>query len=397
MPVSLLQSRLQKVFAAANATAAGLRTHPIPLAAPKARGQRSADRHDGARIRPDAPGRGAGENPRIDREHMVKSPAARDNIVRIRPSGTPDLQETSSGASPTPISSQDAIRKASQHMTTIALVGRVALLSLVATACVPIVSRRQATPRVGPAPVVPSVGIAPTMPSSGIAPVLPSLTGPTPYGSPAPIPSPYTGFGDFGVGGFGVGGFGVGGFGVGGFGVGGFGYPGMYGGFGYPGMYGGFGGPYGGPGMSLPPTPELGIGTYLVPATSSLARRPIQAWGPAYRPVRTPGGRGRPGGMRSGSRPRVRLTSRDWATGRQATKSGPREGTRAAGRLLRRPARQPSKRPEATAPKAQPNRPEVNRMRGVVPAVPQEKPGETARAKAAKSAARKRSMLGSSR
>jgi len=321
--------------------------------------------------------------------------------VRIRPSGTPDLQgKASSGGPPTPISSKGPVRKASQHMTTIDWIRRVAALGLVVTAGVPVVSLAQATPRVGAAPVVPGVGIAPVVPGAGIAPVVPgagiapvvpSPTAPAPYVSPPPILSPNApiggGFGGIGVGGFGVGGFGVGGFGVGGIGVGG---------FGYPGMYGGFGGPYGGFGMSLPPTPEFGFGAYRAgnQFPGPAAGMGMGAGVPAG-PNAPPAGKAGPNAIGvpsedpfdaagvAGRPPSREVRSKRALTGRRPT--------------ARKPARQPSKKPEAKAPKAQPNRPEVNSLRDEVPAAPQEKPVDAAKADGAKPAARTRSMLGSPR
>jgi hypothetical protein len=283
-------------------------------------------------------------------------------------------------------------------MTTIDWIRRVAALGLVATAGVPMVSLAQATPRVGAAPVVPGVGIAPVVPGIGIAPVVPSPTAPAPYVSPPPILSPYGtiggGFGRFGVGGFGVGGIGMGGFGVGGFGVGGFGYPGMYGGFGGP--YGGFGGPYGGFGMSLPPTPELGFGAYRAgnQFPGPAAGIGMGAGVPAD-PKAPRAGKAGPNAIGEPSEDPFdaaavadRLPSREIRSQRAHTGRRP---------TARKPARQPSKKPEAKAPEAEPNRPGVNRMRDEVPAEPQEKPVDAAKAEGAKPAARTRSMLGSPR
>jgi hypothetical protein len=273
-------------------------------------------------------------------------------------------------------------------MTTIDSIRRVAALGLVVTATVPTVCLAQATSRVGAASVVPRVGIAPTMPGIGIAPVVPSSPAPAPYVSQAPILSPNATIG----GGFGVGGFGMGGFGMGGFGVGGFGV----GGFGYPGMYGGFGGPYGGLGLSLPPTPEFGFGAYRAgnqfpgPATGMGmgAEVPVDPRVPRARKAR-PRAHGVPSedpfdAAALGDRPPSReIRSARAHTGRRPT--------------ARKPARQPSKKPEAKAPKAEPNRPEVNRMRDAVPAAPQEKPVDAVKAERAKPAPRTRSMLGSPR
>jgi hypothetical protein len=280
-------------------------------------------------------------------------------------------------------------------MTTIDLIRRVAALGLVVTAGVPRVSLAQATPRVGAAPVVPGVGIAPVVPGVGIAPVVPGIgiapvvpspIAPSPYVSPPPILSPNGtiagGFGGFGVGSFGVGGFGMGGFGVGG--------------FGYPGMYGGFGGPYGGFGMSLPPTPELGFGAYragnqfLGPADGMGMGAGVPADPKAPRAGKAgPNAIGVPSedpfdAAAVADRPPSReIRSQRAHTGRRPT--------------ARKPGRQPSKTPEAKTPEAKPNQPGVKRMRDEVPAEPQGKPVDAAKAEGAKPAARTRSMLGSPR
>jgi hypothetical protein len=271
-------------------------------------------------------------------------------------------------------------------MTTIDLIRRVAALGLVVTAGVPMVSLAQATRRVGAAPVVPGVGIAPAVPGIGIAPVVPSPTAPSPYVSPPPILSPNATIGG-GFGGIGGGGFGVGGIGVGGFGVGG---------SGYPGMYGGFGGPYGGFGMSLPPTPEFGFGAYRAgnqfpgPATGMGMGAEVPAG-----PNAPPAGKAGPKAIGVPSEdPFDAAGVADRPPSREIRSKRAHTGGRPT---ARKPARQPSKKPEAKAPEAEPNRPEVNRMRDEVPAAPREKPVDAATAEGAKPAARTRSMLGSSR
>ena len=232
---------------------------------------------------------------------------------------------------------------------------------------VPMGSLAQAKPSVGPAPVVPGIGIGPVVPGIGIGPTAPN---PLLGNNPA-----VGGFGPLGFGGFGVGGFGVGGFDVGG--------------FGYPGMYGGFAGPYGGYGMSLPPTPELGDGAYRAgnnfpgPAAGVGMGHGVPA-DPNAPPARNAG----PNAVGEPSEDPFdaaavgkRLPGREIRSKRAYT--GRRPGAR-------KPARQPSQKPETRAPEPQPNRPEVKRMRD-------EKPAAAAKADGAKAAARPRSMLGSSR
>ena len=67
------------------------------------------------------------------------------------------------------------------------------------------------------------------------------------------------------------------------------------------------------------------------PAINSPARRPVWAWGPGARPIRTAGRRKTPGERRPAYRPRTRSTPRR-PVGRRVGKSGRGERLRAAGR-----------------------------------------------------------------
>lgn len=105
------------------------------------------------------------------------------------------------------------------------------------------------------APVVPQFGIGPVVPgpahphSRSLPHFLPYSNNPSQFGAALAADSAaYAGFG----------------FGFGGPGFGGYGYPGMMGAgmIGSPGMYGYWGGSGSGIGMSVPPMPEIGSGTY---------------------------------------------------------------------------------------------------------------------------------------
>lgn len=234
------------------------------------------------------------------------------------------------------------------------------------TTGIPMISLAQARTGVGPAPVVPGVGVGPVVPGIGVGTVMPTPPPPAGYiGPPRTLSS---------------GGFGLGGFGLGGIGLGGFGSRSIY----------GFSTPYGGYGMSLPPTPELGPGAYRagnqfagpdgangVPADPNASRRKTAGRTSLGASAEDPFD----AAARGDQPPAPQIRSKRSRTGRRP--------------ILRKPERQPSpKKPESRAPEADPNRPEVRKSPDKEPTALREKPAATTKAEGTKPATRTRSMLG---
>ena len=231
-------------------------------------------------------------------------------------------------------------------------------------------------------PVVPNIGIDPVMPG----PAKPHSRTTTAF-FPMVKDSRLT-FGSaiaadsVAIGGFGYGGFGYGGFG--GFGMGGFSY-------GAPGMYGYPGGPSSGIGMSLPPTPVFGGGTYRAgnPLPYSTVGMGMGVGNPADPAAPAAGNAG------------LGVPSEDAfdnaANGRPApTRQVRSKPVRAARRrTVRKLTRQPSRKVEAKVTEAVPRRLEVPSARRQQANTPQEKP--SALESGGTKPAPRRSLLGSPR
>lgn len=256
-------------------------------------------------------------------------------------------------------------------MTTIDRIRRVAALGLVAAAGVEFEADARAQgasgSHVGAAPVVSQLGVGPVVPRFGVGNVAP--TPPPPLGYHRPFNS-YASGGPLGFG------FGMG-----------------FSGYGYSGMYGGS---YGGLGASLPPTPELGPGTY---------RAGNQFADPSAGTGQGAGGQADPNGA-AGKNARRRSLGASVEDPFDAAAAGhPAPGpqvrskrTRAGRRTsARKPADRPSEKPEVRASDAGPNRPEAQDVRDRAPAATPEEPAAPARAEGARPASRPRSMLGSPR
>ena len=225
---------------------------------------------------------------------------------------------------------------------------------------------------------------APVVPNSGIDPVLPGPANPHSRTTTAFFPmvkdSRLT-FGSaiaadtVGIGGFGYGGFGYGGFGYGGFGYGGFGY----GGFGYPGI---------GVSTSLPPTPELGPGTYR--AGNSLPNSTVGMGMAGGNPADPAAGNARQIAIGAASEDAFDNA----ANGRPSATRPLRSNRVTAARRpsVRKPTPQPSKKVEARGTDAAPSRLRAPRAQPQQADRPQERPSAV-KSEETKSPPR-RSMLG---